>query len=42
LLAGLLHRRPLFQTEEFRRRYETAARANLERALRVLGDPESP
>jgi predicted metal-dependent HD superfamily phosphohydrolase len=37
VLAGLLSRAPLYQTEHFRRRYETAARANLGRALARLG-----
>jgi predicted metal-dependent HD superfamily phosphohydrolase len=33
VLAALLRRQPLYQTEHFRRRYEASARANLERAL---------
>lgn len=37
VLAGLLARTPLYQTEHFRRRYETVARTNLERALKALG-----
>jgi predicted metal-dependent HD superfamily phosphohydrolase len=36
VLAGLLSRVPLYQTEHFRRRYETAARTNLSRALERL------
>jgi len=39
VLTGFLRRRPLYLTERFRRRYETAARANLERALAALGGP---
>jgi predicted metal-dependent HD superfamily phosphohydrolase len=39
VLTGFLRRRPLYLTEQFRRRYETAARANLERALAALGGP---
>lgn len=37
VLQAFLERRPLFQTEFFRRRYEAAARANLERAVAALG-----
>lgn len=37
VLAGLLRRQPLYQTDHFRRRYESAARANLARALAALG-----
>lgn len=37
VLAGLLSRAPLYQTEHFRRRYEVAARTNLGRALERLG-----
>jgi predicted metal-dependent HD superfamily phosphohydrolase len=36
VLTGLLARAPLYQTEHFRRRYETVARTNLERALKTL------
>ena len=36
VLTGLLSRSPLYQTEHFRRRYETVARTNLERALKTL------
>jgi predicted metal-dependent HD superfamily phosphohydrolase len=37
VLADLLSRSPLFQTEHFRGLYETAARRNLSRALERLG-----
>jgi predicted metal-dependent HD superfamily phosphohydrolase len=36
VLAGLLARTPLYQTEHFRRRYETVARTNLGRTLKTL------
>jgi predicted metal-dependent HD superfamily phosphohydrolase len=36
VLAGLLARAPLYQTEHFRRRYETVARTNLGRVLERL------
>jgi predicted metal-dependent HD superfamily phosphohydrolase len=36
ILAGFLRREPLFQTETFRRRFESSARANLRRALAAL------
>ena len=36
ILAGLLSRAPLYQTEYFRRRYEAAARTNLSRTLERL------
>jgi predicted metal-dependent HD superfamily phosphohydrolase len=39
ILEGLLRRDPLFQTETFRRRFESAARANLRRALAALAGP---
>jgi predicted metal-dependent HD superfamily phosphohydrolase len=38
-LEGLLRRDPLFQTEAFRRRFESSARANLRRALAALTGP---
>ncbi|HEU5304530.1 MAG TPA: hypothetical protein VFU40_07795 [Gemmatimonadales bacterium] len=37
ILAGFLRRRPIYQTEFFRERYESPARANLERAVARLG-----
>jgi predicted metal-dependent HD superfamily phosphohydrolase len=37
VLSGLLARSPLYQTEHFRRLYETAARTNLGRVLERLG-----
>jgi predicted metal-dependent HD superfamily phosphohydrolase len=37
VLAGLLSRSPLYQTDHFRELYETAARRNLSRALERLG-----
>ena len=37
VLAGLLSRSPLYQTDHFRDLYETAARRNLSRALERLG-----
>jgi predicted metal-dependent HD superfamily phosphohydrolase len=36
VLAGFLQRRSIYQTEYFRKRYEEAARANIERSLRNL------
>jgi len=39
ILEGLLQRDPLFQTETFRRRFESSARANLRRALAGLAVP---
>ena len=39
VLAELLRREPLFQTERYRTRFETTARANLQRALAELGVP---
>ena len=36
ILAGLLGRTPIFQTEYFRHRYEAPARANLERTIARL------
>jgi predicted metal-dependent HD superfamily phosphohydrolase len=41
VLEGLLRRRPLYRTDHFRQRYETAARANLERSLTALR-PRAP
>jgi len=40
ILASLLEREPLFRTRAFRERYETAARANLRRAIERLGSPD--
>lgn len=37
ILAGLLRRRSIFQTDFFRRSYEAPARANLTRILKELG-----
>jgi predicted metal-dependent HD superfamily phosphohydrolase len=39
ILEGLLRRDPLFQTETFRRRFESSARANLRRVLAAGADP---
>lgn len=39
VLEGLMRRDPLFQTPEFRRRFEAQARLNLGRALAALGRP---
>jgi predicted metal-dependent HD superfamily phosphohydrolase len=39
ILRALIARDPLYGTEQFRRRYETAARRNLRRALRRLDGP---
>jgi len=39
ILADLLRRDPLFQTEHYRRNFETTARANLRRALMELEAP---
>jgi predicted metal-dependent HD superfamily phosphohydrolase len=38
VLAGFLHRRPIYQTEYFRARYEVPARRNLERILAELAE----
>lgn len=37
ILAGFLRRRFIYQTDHFRRRYEVAAKANLERVITRLG-----
>jgi predicted metal-dependent HD superfamily phosphohydrolase len=37
ILAGFLRRRSVYQTDYFRGRYESQARTNLERSLKVLG-----
>lgn len=39
VLAGFLGRHPIYQTEYFRSRYETQARANLERVIAQLASP---
>jgi predicted metal-dependent HD superfamily phosphohydrolase len=36
ILRGFLDRESIYATEPFRQRYETAARTNLERAIRAL------
>jgi predicted metal-dependent HD superfamily phosphohydrolase len=38
VLSGFLRRRWIYQTEQFRNRYEASARANLERTLRDFGN----
>lgn len=38
ILAGLLSRDPLYRTEHFRTRYESAARRNLRRSIAALTD----
>lgn len=38
VLAGFLRRRPIYQTEDFRVRYEVSARRNLQRILAELAD----
>jgi predicted metal-dependent HD superfamily phosphohydrolase len=39
VLAGFLRRRSIFQTDQFRHRYEVSARANLERLTEKLAEP---
>jgi predicted metal-dependent HD superfamily phosphohydrolase len=39
VLAGFLRRRSIYQTDQFRQRYELLARANLERLLERLAEP---
>jgi predicted metal-dependent HD superfamily phosphohydrolase len=39
ILAGFLRRRAIYQTDQFRHRYEATARANLERLIEKLGEP---
>ena len=39
VLTGLLARDPLYRSDHFRARYETAARRNLKRSLEGLSDP---
>jgi predicted metal-dependent HD superfamily phosphohydrolase len=39
VLAGFLRRRSIYQTDQFRQRYEFLARANLERLLKELAEP---
>lgn len=39
ILSGFLQRRSIYQTQVFRNRYETQARANLERLTEKLGEP---
>jgi predicted metal-dependent HD superfamily phosphohydrolase len=39
VLSGFLRRRSIYQTDQFRHRYEALARANLERLIEKLGEP---
>ena len=39
VLSGFLRRRSIYQTDQFRHRYEAAARANLQRLIEKLGEP---
>jgi len=39
VLAGFLRRPSIYQTDQFRQRYEASARANLERLIEKLGEP---
>jgi predicted metal-dependent HD superfamily phosphohydrolase len=39
VLAGFLRRRSIYQTDQFRQRYELLARANLERLIEKLAEP---
>ena len=39
VLSGFLRRRSIFQTDQFRQRYEALARANLERLIAKLREP---
>ena len=39
VLSGFLRRRSIYQTDQFRQRYEASARANLERLIEKLGEP---
>jgi predicted metal-dependent HD superfamily phosphohydrolase len=39
VLSGFLRRRSIYQTDQFRQRYEVLARANLERLIKKLGEP---
>ena len=38
VLSGFLRRRSIYQTDQFRQRYEALARANLERLIEKLGE----
>jgi predicted metal-dependent HD superfamily phosphohydrolase len=39
VLSGFLRRRSIYQTDQFRHRYEALARANLERLIEKFGEP---